>query len=67
MSFYTSVLRYGNSILYRGYDDKGQRVSRKDYFKPKLYVPSQKETGWSGLDGTPVGSVDESVDNFIIA
>ena len=60
MSFYTSVLRYGNSILYRGYDGKGQRVSRKDYFKPTLYVPSQKHTGWSGLDGTPVASLDFS-------
>ena len=57
MSFYTSVLRYGNSILYRGYDDRGQRVSKKDYFKPTLYVPAQKETGWRGLDGNVVGPV----------
>ena len=57
MSFYTSVLRYGNSILYRGYDGKGQRVSKKDYFKPTLYVPAQIETGWRGLDGQVVGPV----------
>jgi DNA polymerase elongation subunit (family B) len=56
-SFYTSVVRYGNSILYRGYDHNGGRVSRKDYFKPEFFVPSQKETGWHGLDGYPVGSV----------
>ena len=56
-SFYTSIARYGNSILYRGYDNNGGRVSRKDYFKPEFFVPSQKETGWHGLDGNPVGSV----------
>lgn len=55
--FYTSVVRYGNSMLYRGYDNRGERVIRKDFFKPEFFVPSTKETGWHGLDGSPVGSV----------
>ena len=58
MAFYTSVVRYGNSFLYRGYDDAGKRVTKKEYFKPTLYVPSQKDTGWRGLDGQSVGAVD---------
>jgi len=58
MSFYTSVVRYGNSMLYRGYDDNGKRIIRKDFFKPTFYVPSQKATGWRGLDGSPIGSIE---------
>jgi DNA polymerase elongation subunit (family B) len=55
MSFYTSVVRYGNSILYRGYNSTGQRVYRRDKdFKPVFYVQSQKETGWKSLDGRDV-------------
>jgi len=57
MSFYTSVVRYGNSMLYRGYDNRGERVIRKDFFNPEFFVPSKKDTGWHGLDGYPVGSV----------
>jgi DNA polymerase elongation subunit (family B) len=57
MSFYTSVVRYGNSMLYRGYDNHGNRVTRKDHFNPEFFVPSKKDTGWHGLDGYPVGSV----------
>ena len=57
MSFYTSVVRYGKSMLYRGYDNHGNRVTRKDHFNPEFFVPSKKDTGWHGLDGYPVGSV----------
>lgn len=57
MSFYTSVFRYGNSILYRGYDGAGHRYQRKEPFQPTYFVPSQKDTGWRGLDGTPIGPV----------
>ena len=46
MSFYTSVVRYGNSMLYRGYDANGKRIYRKDHFQPEFFVPSQKDTGW---------------------
>ena len=57
-SFYTSVVRYGNSMLYRGYDASGKRVIKKETFSPKFYVPAQKVTGWSGLDEVPVGAVE---------
>jgi len=55
MSFYTSVVRYGNSILYRGYGSNGERIYRRDRdFKPVFYVQSQKETNWKSLDGRDV-------------
>ena len=52
--FYTCVNRYGSKILYRGYDETGQRVARKVTYSPTLYVPSQRDTGYRALDGTPV-------------
>ena len=58
MAFYTSVVRYGNSFLYRGYDDAGKRVTKKEFFKPTLFTPSKKDTGWRGLDGASIGSVE---------
>ena len=39
--FYTSVVRYGNSMLYRGYDSAGKRVVRKDHFQPEFFVNTQ--------------------------
>ena len=54
--FYTNVLRFKNNILYRGYSN-GEKVMRKDHFKPKFYVTSQKDTGVYSIDGKPVGSV----------
>ena len=51
MSFYTSVARYGSSILYRGYDNYGKRVYKKDSFSPVFYTQTKKETGWKSLDG----------------
>ena len=50
--FYTSVTRYSNNILYRGYKD-GARIKKRVPFKPTLYIPSNVSThnsGWSGLD-----------------
>jgi DNA polymerase elongation subunit (family B) len=40
--FYTSVEKYGNSILWRGYEN-GLRFSRKVKFKPSLFVPTKDE------------------------
>ena len=57
-AFYTSVVRYGNSMLYRGYDGHGKRVYKKDNFKPKFFVPSRAESAWKGLDGTVIGPVE---------
>jgi len=53
-SFYTSVARQGNNILYRGYDTNGRQIRQKVDFKPTLFVQTSKPTQWKGLDGTPV-------------
>ena len=50
--FYTSAVRYGNNILYRGYRN-GESVKERIPFKPKLYIGG-KGTGWTTLDGLPV-------------
>ena len=57
MSFYTSVVRYGNSMLYRGYDSNGKRIYRKDHFQPEFFVHSKKDTGWKGLDEKHIAPV----------
>ena len=51
MSFYTSVVRYKNKMLYRGYDSNGIRVKREDIFKPKFYVlnNTDKPSQWHDL------------------
>ena len=54
MSFYTSVARYGNQILDRGYTDNGTPISQKYKFQPTLYVPSNKPSEWKTLFGQTV-------------
>jgi DNA polymerase elongation subunit (family B) len=44
----------GNNILYRGYDEKGEAVLRKVPFSPTLYLQTNKPTGYSSIDGTPL-------------
>jgi len=51
MAFYTSVNRYGNSILYRGYSDNGSAIQHKYKFRPTLYSLSQKDTGYKAFGG----------------
>ena len=53
MNFYTSVNRYGSSILYRGIEN-GKRVAKKLPYMPTLYVDTNKQTGWKTLDGRNV-------------
>lgn len=54
MRFYTTIARYGNNILYRGYED-GRRVKKKIPFKPTLYVKSSTgKTLFKTLDGIAV-------------
>jgi len=58
MSFYTSVVRYGNSILYRGYDEHGKRIYKKiNKFQPTFYVQSKRDVGWKSIDGKVVAPV----------
>ena len=53
--FYTSVDRFGNSLLYRGYDDEGKKILKRVKYQPRLFLPSKKpKTEWTALDGTPV-------------
>lgn len=52
MEFYTSVSRYGNKILYRGYRDNN-KVETKEVFSPTLYQQSKDGTA-KVLDGTRV-------------
>lgn len=50
-SFYTSVHRAGNYILYRGYKD-GEAISKKVKFSPSLFVPVKNPelaSGWKTL------------------
>lgn len=60
MSFYTSVARYGNSLLYRGYNHNGVPVKKKVKYEPTLFVPTQKQTTWKSLDGVPVAPVKQA-------
>ena len=57
--FYTSVHRFGNSILYRGYNDKGVRVQEKVKFSPTLYLPSKSknDTKWVTLNDLKVDPI----------
>lgn len=49
-SFYTSVERYGNNILWRGYEN-GRRFSRKKAFSPSFFLPTNDETEFKTLIG----------------
>lgn len=41
--FYTSVERYGNSILWRGYDKNGRQFTKKVPFEPTLYLDTRDQ------------------------
>jgi len=56
MRFYTSVNRYGNNLLYRGYQD-GRRIKKKIPFKPTLYVKGKGNSQFTSLDGTNVDAI----------
>jgi hypothetical protein len=43
MRMYTSVNRYGNELLYRGYNN-GRKESYKVKFCPTLYLPTKEKT-----------------------
>ena len=58
MSFYTSVNRYGNSILYRGYNDNGVAINDRIKFKPKLYAPVDTESEFKSFFGDNVKEIE---------
>ena len=50
-NFYTSVNRYGNTILYRGYTENGTRIEDRIKFGPTQYLPSKEPTKFRSFDG----------------
>ena len=48
--YYTNLFCYGNSIMYRGIDN-GRRVKKRISYSPVLFLPTNKNTEWSGLHG----------------
>ena len=55
--FYTSVVKYGDKLLYRGYDEQGRAVKSRIPFKPTLFMSGESEEGWTTLDGIPMQPV----------
>ena len=51
MAFYTSVNRYANNILYRGYTDNGTQITQKYKFEPSLYFPTTENTVFKSFYG----------------
>jgi DNA polymerase elongation subunit (family B) len=61
-SFYTSVERYGNNILWRGYED-GKRFSYRVPFEPTLYIHTPK-AGGEGYTSLTEGGLPVSPTKF---
>lgn len=59
--FYTNVICEHGQIYYRGIS-AGQRVVKKYNYNPKLYIKSNRNTGWKTLKGDPL---EEQVFNSI--
>ena len=55
--FYTSVDFNNGRILYRGYSDSGNPVLERQRFRPTLFRPSTKSTGWKSIHGEDVQPV----------
>jgi DNA polymerase elongation subunit (family B) len=53
--FYTSIEKQSNFLLYRGYNDEGNRVKQKVKFKPTYYLDSKHQNPkYKGLDRAPI-------------
>jgi len=61
-SFYTSVERYGNNILWRGYEN-GKRFSYRVPFEPTLYIHTPK-AGAEGYKSLTEGGLPVSPHKF---
>ena len=56
--FYTNAFQRGNYIYVRGYED-GKPFSRKEFYKPYLFVPSRTgQSKYRTIDGLEVDKVD---------
>ena len=56
MKFYTNISRVGNYILAREIDGDERREVR-DVYSPTLYIPTNKETKFKTLKGSPVEAI----------
>jgi len=56
-NFYTNVQCVGDNIMFRGVVD-GKRRSDKIEYYPTVFVPTNKETKYSTLEGKKVGAVN---------
>jgi DNA polymerase elongation subunit (family B) len=54
MNFYTNVERYGNTILWRGYED-GKQFMRRHQYRPTLFLPSKDGAYKSLIGDRPLG------------
>ena len=51
--FYTNVERYGNTILWRGYEN-GKPFMRREQHRPTLYLPNKEGNYRSLLENRPI-------------
>jgi len=56
-TFYTSVDRLGNNILFCGYKN-GERIRERIPYKPTFYVSTDKESEWKTLQGNNVDKLN---------
>jgi DNA polymerase elongation subunit (family B) len=56
-TFYTSVDRLGNNILFCGYKN-GERIRKRIPYKPTFYVSTDKKSEWKTLQGNPVDELN---------
>lgn len=56
MSFYTNVQKYGNRILYVGYEN-GKRIVDKIEYYPKLFVSTNKKSNYQSIFGEYVDTI----------
>ena len=59
MSFYTNVCRYGNAILYRGYNQTGKRIyKRVTDFKPVFYTQTKNDSEWRSMNNQSIAPIE---------
>ena len=56
VSFYTNVDRYGQNLLYRGYEN-GKQVSKKIKFEPTFWIPGKSDDSFRTLTGIEVSEI----------
>lgn len=66
-SFYTNIHQLGNKIAFREIDENGRENRGKIDFYPTVFVPTNKYTGWTSLEGNNVapyqpGNIKETRD-----